>query len=282
MCQWAPVAQCSISGKKKGNNFTTVNANRRVHAVNCFQIDKFTPIRIIFSPYPWAMGALRASPLRHNSMYNMPLLYTSMDLNSAPDVGLPSYHGNLASKSDHIQDWVSTGFYLAVSGNRVNASPARFHNFYLRSWANIDAKLRELEDLYRKHQDALARLRANISFNATTPFVPISTTSPYSTTDISPHSFIQGEMGNVHMQTSSTSSSIAPHAQLATHSPPEYPVCMDETSQTILHRETLGHVKKPYTCHCGKGYSRKDSLLRHAAIHTSERTRTSEVALSGS
>jgi hypothetical protein len=146
--------------------------------------------------------------------------------------------------------------------------------------ANVGAKLRELEDLYRKHQDALARLRANISFNATTtPFVPISTTSPYSITDISPHSFIQGEMGNIHMQTSSTS---APHAQLATHSPPEYPVRMDETSQTILHRETLGHAKKPYTCHCGKGYSRKDSLLRHAAIHTSERTRTSEVAFSGS
>ncbi|KIL62520.1 hypothetical protein M378DRAFT_179627 [Amanita muscaria Koide BX008] len=114
--------------------------------------------------------------------------------------------------------------------------------------AHIDAKLRELQDLYHKQQDTLARLRAS---NATT------TTST--------------RTWNIPLQpTTSTSSSTAPHPQSVTHPRPEYNHAGKNAFGYEMGEVTLEHAKKTHICHCGRGYTRKDSLLRHAAIHASE------------
>ncbi|KAM6489158.1 hypothetical protein JOM56_015328 [Amanita muscaria] len=153
----------------------------------------------------------------------------------------PSHHGNFSLvASSHLQpdqDWVSQQVEVLMAVN-----------------AHIDAKLRELQDLYHKQQYTLARLRTS---NATT------TTSTW----------------NIPLQpTTSKSSSTAPYAQNVTHPRPEYNRAGNKASgyetspkgEATWHRESLKHAKKSHICHCGKGYSRRDSLLRHAAIHASE------------
>lgn len=171
----------------------------------------------------------------------------------------PSYHGNFGEQkglewmtddgayrhttipsglvaSSHLQpdqDWVSQQVEVLMAVN-----------------THIDAKLRELHDLYHKQQDTLARLRA---FNATT-------TTPTWNIPLQP--------------TTSTSSSTAPYPQSATHPRPEYNRAGNKAfgyeGEATWHRDSLEHAKKSHICHCGKGYSRRDSLLRHAAIHASE------------
>ncbi|KIL61521.1 hypothetical protein M378DRAFT_180051 [Amanita muscaria Koide BX008] len=161
--------------------------------------------------------------------------------------------------------------------------------------ANIDAQLRYWQDLYHKQQYALAQQRDHIPFTTTTtPYVPFMPTSPYPTTDISPHSFSQTadlppsqvETWNIphHMPPPSTSQlSPAPCTQPATHPPPKRTVrnrpgkkvfrceCGHEASRKgdmKRHRESIGHAEKSHICHCGKSYTRKDSLLRHATTGT--------------
>ncbi|KAM6489146.1 hypothetical protein JOM56_015316 [Amanita muscaria] len=155
--------------------------------------------------------------------------------------------------------------------------------------ANIDAQLRELQDLYHKQQYAQAQQRAHMPFTTTTtPYVPFTPTSPYPTTDISPHSFSQtADLPTSQVETwnipQSSQLSTAPCTQPATHPPLKRTVrnrpgknlfrceCGHEASRKgdmKRHRESIGHAEKSHICHCGKSYTRKDSLLRHATTCT--------------
>ncbi|KAM6489155.1 hypothetical protein JOM56_015325 [Amanita muscaria] len=177
-------------------------------------------------------------------------------MNSTPNpYPSSSYHGNFGEQKG-LESMTDDGAYQhATIPSGIVASSHLQLDHYRGSQqvealmvvnAHIDAKLRELQDLYHKQQDTLARLRA---FDATT-------TTPTWNIPLQP--------------TTSTSSSTAPYPQSATHPRPEYNHGGKRASGYEMGEVTLEHAKKSHICHCGKGYTRKDSLRRHAAIHASE------------